>query len=81
MPVYPGDPEVEIKQVHALAKQGWNLRTLFLNTHLGTHVNIPSHMVNGGKNLDDLSLNNFFGFSMVYKKDMKIPPRHYWINY
>lgn len=66
MPVYPGDPEVEIKQVHILAKQGWNLLTLFLNTHLGTHVNVPLHMVEKGKGLDDLSLDNFYGSAVVY---------------
>src|SRR3989339_871153 len=66
MPVYPGDPEVEIKKVHTLAKQGWNLRTLFLNTHLGTHVNVPSHMVENGENLDDLLLDNFCGPAIVY---------------
>jgi len=64
--VYPGDPEVEIKQVHILVKQGWNLRTLFLNTHLGTHVNVPSHMVENGGNLDDSSLDNFCGPAIVY---------------
>ena len=66
MPVYPGDPEVEIKQVHTLAEQGWNLRTLFLNTHLGTHVNVPSHMVETGENLDDLSPDNFCGPAIIY---------------
>ena len=64
--MYPGDPEVEIKQVHTLAKQGWNLLTLFLNTHLGTHVNVPSHMVKNGKSLNDLSLDNFCGPAIVY---------------
>ena len=66
MPVYPGDPEVEIKQVHTLAKQGWNLLTLFLNTHLGIHVNVPSHMLENGENLDNLLLDNFCGPAIVY---------------
>jgi len=66
MPVYPGDPKVKIKQVHTLVKQGWNLRTLFLNTHLGSHVNVPSHMVENGKSLNDLSLDNFCGPAIVY---------------
>jgi kynurenine formamidase len=66
MPVYPGDPEVKIKQVHTLAKQGWNLRTLFINTHLATHINVPSHMMESGESLNDLSLDNFCGPAIVY---------------
>ncbi len=26
MPVYPGDPEVSIQEIHKLDKEGWNLR-------------------------------------------------------
>lgn len=74
MPVYPGDPEVKIEQVHILEKQGWNLRTLFLNTHLGTHVNVPSHMTNNGKNLDDFSLEVFCGKAVVYQDDSDVNP-------
>lgn len=74
MPVYPGDPEVEIKQVHTLAKQGWNLRTLFLNTHLGTHVNVPLHMTNNGKTLDDFPIEAFCGKAVVYQDDVDVNP-------
>lgn len=73
MPVYPGDPEIEIKQVHSLDKEGWNLRTIFINTHIGTHVNVPLHMVKDGKTLDRYHLDNFIGESVLYRneKDMK----------
>lgn len=74
MPVYPGDPEVKIEQVHTLEKQGWNLRTLFLNTHLGTHVNAPAHMMNNGKTLDDFPLEVFCGKAVVYQDDSDINP-------
>lgn len=74
MPVYPGDPEVEITQIHTLEKEGWNLRTLALTTHIGTHVNVPSHMTNTGKSLDDISLNSFFGTCVVYTKPSDLKP-------
>lgn len=60
MPVYPGDPPVSIKQVHALEKEGWRLTQMTLSSHLGTHVNVPSHMVADGKTLDRFSINSFF---------------------
>lgn len=72
MPVYQGDPEVKIEQVHALGEQGWNLRTLFLNTHLGTHVNVPSHMVSSGETLDDFSMEAFCGEAVVYQDDSDV---------
>jgi len=45
MPVYPGDPEVIIKEIHTINKEGWNLRNMTFTTHIGTHVNVPYHMV------------------------------------
>ena len=75
MPVFPGDPEVSIKEIHTLDKEGWNLRNMTLTTHIGTHVNVPSHMVKDGKRLDKYYIDSFFGKSELYKKDMKLLPR------
>jgi arylformamidase len=66
MPVYPGDPEVDITEIHTLENEGWNLRTLRLNTHIGTHVNVPYHMSKNGKTLEQYKLNDFIGESIVY---------------
>lgn len=71
MPVFPGDPEVIIKEIHTLDKEGWNLRNMTFTTHIGTHVNVPYHMVKGGKRLNTFSLDNFFGKTELYKKGMK----------
>lgn len=61
MPVYPGDPEVEIVEIHTLAQEGWNLRQLTITTHLGTHVNVPYHMVAAGQKLDAFPIEKFMG--------------------
>jgi kynurenine formamidase len=71
MPVFPGDPEVIIKEIHTLDKEGWNLRNMTLTTHIGTHVNVPYHMVKDGKNLDQFYIDSFFGKSELYKAGMK----------
>ncbi|MEK7078558.1 MAG: cyclase family protein [Patescibacteria group bacterium] len=68
MPVYPGDPEVDITEVHTLEKEGWNLRRVTLSTHIGTHVNVPYHMVKKGKNLDAYTLDRFMGSAVIYEK-------------
>lgn len=72
MVVYPGDPEVKIKQVHTLANEGWRLRTINLSSHIGTHVNVPSHMVADGETMDDIDLNAYVGPCRIYSKDIQI---------
>lgn len=70
MPVYPGDPEVSIKEIHILQKEGWNLRQVTVSTHIGTHVNAPYHMTTHGKTLDDLPLERFIGNTVLYEAGM-----------
>lgn len=67
MPVYPGDPKVEIKQVLTLAKHGWNMNSISLPAHIATHVNVPLHAVNGGKTLDDYPVDAFIGNTVVFQ--------------
>ncbi len=67
MAVYPGDPAVEITEIHTLDIKGWCLRKLTLSTHIGTHVNVPYHMIQDGKNLDAYTLDLFFGPAVIYE--------------
>lgn len=70
MPVYPGDPEVSIQEIHKIDKEGWNLRQITFTSHIGTHVNAPYHMAKNGKTLDELPLERFFGKAVLYTSDM-----------
>ncbi len=74
MPVYPGDPEVEIKQVLKLAKDGWNMNVVSLPAHIATHVNVPLHAVENGKTLDDYSVDAFCGKDAVFQGLKSIKP-------
>ncbi|MCL9971910.1 MAG: cyclase family protein [Candidatus Pacebacteria bacterium] len=74
MPVFPGDPEVSIELVATLEKDGWNMRRMQVNTHDATHMNVPIHMVAGGKNLDDYSLETFCGPAKIYMPDAPMEP-------
>lgn len=67
MPVYPGDPEVVIEDIKILEKDDWNMKRLHLNSHDGTHVNVPLHAVEGGKSLDDYDLTDFMGTAHLYR--------------
>ena len=75
MPVYPGDPEVSIELIQTIKNNGWNLRRLKLNSHDGTHVNVPSHSVEGGKTLDDYDLSQFCGPARIYEDRTPMSPK------
>ncbi|MFH2085557.1 MAG: cyclase family protein [bacterium] len=44
MPVYLGDPEVKIEQIHHLDKEGWHLSYLQTSSHIDTHADAFAHM-------------------------------------
>lgn len=61
MPVFPGTPEVKIKQFSTIAKEGYAEKELELATHIGTHMDAPAHMIDGGKSLDEYQISDFTG--------------------
>jgi arylformamidase len=67
MPVYLGDPEVEIKLIQTFDKDAWNMRRLNINAHDGTHINFPIHGLKEGKNQDDYKLEDFIGESYLFE--------------
>lgn len=67
MPVYPGDPEPNIEQIQFYENGGWNMRRIEINSHDGTHVNVPIHATKNGNDLDDYSLDNFMGEAVLFE--------------
>ncbi|WP_255190662.1 cyclase family protein [Natronobeatus ordinarius] len=59
MPVYPGDPPVEIEPTATLEADGYRTTGLSIDTHAGTHVDAPAHLVSGGRTLEEYSLETF----------------------
>jgi len=76
MPVYPGDPDVIIKKIFTFEKDGWNMNRIEMNSHDGTHVNIPIHGTKDGRNLDSYSIDYFMGKAVLYKKKSDIVGRY-----
>jgi kynurenine formamidase len=60
-PVYPGDAAPQFGMEEQVEKTGWNVRSLVMTSHLGTHVDAPYHMFDDGKTLDDFPLETFSG--------------------
>lgn len=65
MDVYPGDPEVHIKQIHNLDKEGWRLRYLQMSTHIGTHADAFAHMDEKGETIDNIPLEKYIGKTVL----------------
>ncbi len=72
MPVFPGDPEVSLEPILTIEEHEFLVRKIEMVTHDGTHVNVPSHTEITGKNLSEISLDNFFGDCKIYKENLPI---------
>jgi arylformamidase len=65
-PVYPGDPGVEIKQWAALAGgDAANVTLLNFGAHTATHVDAPSHFIEGAPKVDAMPLDALLGPARV----------------
>jgi len=65
MTVYRGNPPVRIRPAMTLRKDHVNLSELCLGSHTGTHVDAPSHFINGAKGIDRVDLGRFIGPAWV----------------
>lgn len=55
MPLWPGDPAVEFKDVAQFATDGYYLRKFTIGEHSGTHMNAPNSFHQGGIAIDAYS--------------------------
>jgi arylformamidase len=66
MPVWPGDPAVQIDPVSKIeAGDNANVSHLSLSAHTGTHVDAPYHFLQEGVTLDQVPLERFVGPAVV----------------
>jgi len=63
---WPGDPKVEIKQIHSIAKGATaNVSHLSMGSHTGTHMDAPFHFLPKGKGIDAIPLDATVGKARV----------------
>jgi arylformamidase len=68
MPIYEGDPSVEIETWSALARgNSANVSFLHFGAHTGTHVDAPAHFIEGARKIDQLSLDVLIGPARVIR--------------
>jgi len=70
--IYPGDLKPSLNLISNFEDDGWNMRRIKINSHDGTHVNVPIHCTSKGNNLDDYNINDFIGASVLYENEKDI---------
>lgn len=55
------------KQISFYEHHGYKESNINLNTHVGTHIDAPSHIFPNFKNIDDLKVENFVGKALIIK--------------
>lgn len=77
-PIWPGMPkiailpEVERHQITSIASGApMDISAITLALHVGTHVDAPSHVVEGGASIDQLPIERFGGRAVVVSVDRK----------
>jgi arylformamidase len=65
--VYPTDSPCEIK-INSKISEGsaFNISSLSLSAHTGTHIDAPYHFIDRGKKIDEISLKHFIGRAKVF---------------
>jgi arylformamidase len=78
MPIWPGDPELELGLAAAIADgEEANVTRLALGAHTGTHVDAPSHFLDGAGGVESLPLDALVGPCVVVAAadvDGEVPP-------
>lgn len=73
VPVYEGDPKVEITTANAIEKgDAANVSKLCFGAHTATHVDAPNHFIEGTRKVDQLDLHKLIGTCRVVEIDKSV---------
>ena len=65
MVVFPGDPPPEIRDVMTLGQDIYTVQSIRFNNHIGTHLDAPSHFIEGGMTVDKIPLESLIGKAVI----------------
>ena len=62
VPIYAGDPTVSFELCKSIAKgDAANVSQACFGVHTGTHVDAPSHFIEGGRRVHELEVDRLMG--------------------
>lgn len=65
IPVFPGQPPLSFLPWSNLAVHGNATNAFFMVEHTGTHLDAPAHFIEGGKTVEKIPLECFWGEALV----------------
>lgn len=65
MTTYPGDPAFDCTSHLSIDEHGFNVRSMNIGSHTGTHVDAPYHFFANGKKIDEIPLSTFIGKALI----------------
>jgi arylformamidase len=73
IPVYPGTASPSFNSSSDIKENGYRERLIHIQSHTGTHIDAPYHLLENGKSLDDFELHKFFGKGFVLTNTVDNP--------
>ncbi|MHB1484361.1 MAG: cyclase family protein [Saccharofermentanales bacterium] len=74
--VYPSDPAVSFNKISDIDHNDYNITSIRIGSHTGTHVDLPLHCIKDGANTATMPLDRFFGeavfFDVPYDIDKRV---------
>lgn len=61
MIAYSQEETPHITSLFSIEKDGFNVTSLKISSHIGTHIDVPFHMIKDGKNICDFPIDTFLG--------------------
>jgi len=65
MPVWPGSPQPAFADLCTIGRDGFGERWLQFSSHTGTHIDAPSHLIEGAASLDRMPASRFIGKGLL----------------
>lgn len=59
------------EQVKSVERDGYSVTQLSVATHIGTHIDAPSHLIEGGETVENIPLETLVGSALVVPIDRK----------
>ena len=69
MSLFAADPAIHISNEYTVGENGYLVEDIGLGAHAGTHLDAPSHFIDGARSVDDLAADEFIW--PVYKMDVR----------
>ncbi|MCP4298808.1 MAG: cyclase family protein, partial [Proteobacteria bacterium] len=65
MPVFPGSPSPEVIDLGLYPELGVYVQQYKMDGHVGTHIDVPAHLINDGRSTASMEISDFHGTARV----------------